>query len=208
MKVSRFAILMTAALALAAMPAMAQLGHVGGAVGSTLGGQATAQHGNNGLGVGLGSQTQGTLGVDAGDAVNDMGQKVDNTTDRAQDKTRETAQKTHKAAKKTADKTEDAAESTADKSKTAADKTADKAKGTSVDANASSSTHVQAGKSSTEVDSQTSVKAGAGSANANSGADKQKGMDRAETRGKKNAKANQAIDRNEARQDNTSTPRK
>ena len=103
MKVTRFAFLMTAALALAAMPAMAQLGHVGGAVGSTLGGQATAQHGNNGLGVGLGSQTQGTLGVDAGDAVNDMGQKVDNTADRAQDKTRETAQKTHKATKKTAD---------------------------------------------------------------------------------------------------------
>jgi hypothetical protein len=50
------------------------------------------------------------------------------------------------------------------------------------------------------MNSSTSAQAGAGAANANSGSDKQKGMDRAETRGQKNAAAKQAIDRNEARQ--------
>lgn len=210
MKITRFAVVILAALALAAIPAAAQLGRVTGAVNNTLGGQASAQHGNSGLGVDLGSTTQGTLGAEAGDPFSGLGQAAGNTTDAAAQTTRESAQKTKKAAGQAEAKSKDTLDASAQKTEAASDSATQKAEGASVDANAnaSSSTSVQAGGKSASASSDTSAQAGAAAVNANSGAGKQTGMDRAETRGRKNAKANQAIDRNQARQDsNTHNPK-
>src|SRR2546430_4679201 len=143
MRIAKITFIMIAALAVAALPASAQLGvNVGGAT-STAGHVAS---GGQNAGAGLGSTVDTTVGASTDsvhkttDGVSD---KANKTADHTKQKSKQTVAKTKDKADKTAAKTEDKTEQTADQAK----QTVDKAKSTNAgaDVQASSSTNSKAG---------------------------------------------------------------